>query len=76
MAVASPSEAVVYARDVGVEVVPICGSWGHVVMIGADIVEVVEVVAEGLCAASVTVAKVVGHFGEGDVHTIVFRGVA
>ncbi len=45
------------------EVVSICGSWGHVVMVvGANIVEVVEVVAEGLCATSVTVAKV-GHLG-------------
>ena len=44
-------------------------------MVGAYIAEVVEVVAEGLCATSVTVVKV-GHLKEGDVHTIVFRGVA
>ena len=45
-----------------------CGGW-------ADVAEVVEVVAKGLCAAAVAVAKIC-HLREGDVHAIVLWSVA
>ena len=44
-------------------------------VVGIDIAEVVEVIAERLCAAAVTVAKIC-HLREGYVHTIVLRSVA
>ena len=69
------AEAVVCPAHVGVEVVSVGPSWEHVVVVGADVAEVVEVVAKGLCAAAVAVAKIC-HLREGDVHAIVLWSVA
>ena len=71
------AEAVVCSSaHVGVEVVSVGRSWEHVVVFGADVAEVVEVIAKGLCAAAVAVAKIC-HLREGYVHTIVLiRSVA
>ena len=43
-------------------------------VVGTDVAEVVEVIAKGLCAAAVAVAKIC-HLREGNVHTIVHRSV-
>ena len=64
------AEAVVCSAHVGVEVVSVGRSWEHVVVVGADVAEVVEVIAKGLCAAAVAVAKIC-YLREGYVHTIV-----
>ena len=69
------AKAVVCSAHVGVEVVCIGRSWEHIVVVGTDVAEVVEVIAKGLCAAALAVAKIC-HLREGYVHTIVLRSVA
>ena len=69
------TKAVVCSAHVSVEVVWVGRSWENIVVVGTDVAEVIEVIAKGLCAAAVAVAKIC-HLREGYVHTIVLRSVA
>jgi len=69
------AEAVVGSAHVGVEVVSVGRPWEHVVVVGTNVAEVIEVIAKGLCATAVAVSKIC-HLGEGDVHAVVLWSVA
>jgi hypothetical protein len=69
------AEAVVGLAHVGVEVVSVERTWEHIVVVGANVAEVIEVIAKGLCAAAVAVLKIC-HLREGDVHAVVLWSVA
>jgi len=69
------AEAVVGSAHVGVEVVSVGRPREHVVVVGTNVAEVIEVIAKGLCATAVAVSKIC-HLGEGDVHAVVLWSVA
>ena len=69
------AKAVVGSAHVGVEVVSVGRPWKHVVVVGANVAEVFEVIAKGLCATAVAVSKIC-HLREGDNHAVVLWSVA
>ena len=69
------AEAVVGSAHIGVKVVSVGQPWEHVVVVGANVAEVIEVIAKGLCATAVAVSKIC-HLREGNVHAVVLWSVA